>query len=145
MSQPPTIYKPGKLNYLWNYLGSSLKSFAAALSPYLGGDNGVKRYKALLTQTGIDPPVADVLENTLGEDVIWQYGFQGNYFAIFNIITFNQSKTVTNCSQSDGNNSGVTAIYIQPPNTIRIATYDYGGFNINEVLYYTLVEIEVYP
>ena len=26
------------LNYVWNYLGSSLKAFAAALSPYVGGD-----------------------------------------------------------------------------------------------------------
>ena len=37
MAQPPTIYKPGRLNSVWNYLGSSLKSFANALSPYIGG------------------------------------------------------------------------------------------------------------
>lgn len=35
MAQPPTIYKPGKLNYVWNYLNRTLKDFANALSPYL--------------------------------------------------------------------------------------------------------------
>ena len=37
MAQPPTIYKSGKLNYVWNYLGKSLKDFAAMLSPYMTG------------------------------------------------------------------------------------------------------------
>ena len=37
MSQPSTIYKPGKLNYVWNYLGKTLKDFATALFPYLLG------------------------------------------------------------------------------------------------------------
>jgi len=37
MAQPPTIYKPGKLNYVWNYLGKTLKEFAAVLSTYLLG------------------------------------------------------------------------------------------------------------
>ena len=37
MAQPSTIYKPGKLNYVWNYLGKTLKDFAAALSTYLLG------------------------------------------------------------------------------------------------------------
>ncbi len=37
MAQPPTIYKSGKLNYVWNYLGKSLKDFAAILSPYMTG------------------------------------------------------------------------------------------------------------
>ena len=35
MAQPPVIYKPGRLNNLWNYLGSSLKSFAQVFKPYL--------------------------------------------------------------------------------------------------------------
>ena len=35
MAQPSTTYKSGRLNYVWNYLGKTLKDFAAALSPYL--------------------------------------------------------------------------------------------------------------
>lgn len=41
MAQPPKIYKPGRLNYVWNYLGKTLKEFAAALSPYLSGGGTV--------------------------------------------------------------------------------------------------------
>jgi hypothetical protein len=41
MAQPSTIYKSGKLNYVWNYLGKTLKDFAAALSPYLSGGGTV--------------------------------------------------------------------------------------------------------
>ena len=40
MAQPSTIYKSGKLNYVWNYLGKTLKDFAAALSPYLSSGGG---------------------------------------------------------------------------------------------------------
>ena len=32
---------------------------------------GIKVYTALLTQTGTDAPVATVLENTLGGEVVW--------------------------------------------------------------------------
>lgn len=40
MAQPPTIYKSGKLNYVWNYLGKTLKDFATVLAPYLPGGGG---------------------------------------------------------------------------------------------------------
>ena len=41
---------------------------------------GVKVYRALLTQTGTDAPVATVIENTLGGDVVWTRGLTGIYF-----------------------------------------------------------------
>jgi len=41
--------------------------------------NGVKVYRALLTQTGTDAPVATVLENTLGGDVVWTRDTVGIY------------------------------------------------------------------
>lgn len=44
-------------------------------------DNGVKVYRALLTQTGTDAPTATVLENTLGGTVVWTYNSPGNYTA----------------------------------------------------------------
>ena len=40
---------------------------------------GVKVYRALLTQTGTDAPVATVLENTLGGTVVWTRGSLGVY------------------------------------------------------------------
>ena len=41
--------------------------------------NGVKTYKALLTQTGTDAPVATVLQNTLGGTVVWTRNGVGSY------------------------------------------------------------------
>ncbi len=40
---------------------------------------GVKVYRALLTQTGTDAPVATVLENTLGGTVVWTRDDTGLY------------------------------------------------------------------
>lgn len=81
MPQPPVIYKPGRLNYLWNYLGKSLKDFAAALSPYLTGATSYKVYSALVTQVGSSDPTVIVLENTLDATVDWYRQAQGIYYA----------------------------------------------------------------
>ena len=43
--------------------------------------NGAKVYRALLTQTGTDDPVATVLENTLGGEVVWARTSTGIYKA----------------------------------------------------------------
>lgn len=42
-------------------------------------DNGAKVYKALLTQNGTNAPVATVLENTLGGEVVWSRTDVGSY------------------------------------------------------------------
>jgi hypothetical protein len=81
MAQPPTIYKPGKLNYVWNYLSSTLDNFKAKLLGY-------RTYKAMLTQTGTDAPVAVVLENTLKLTVTYQYDSAGIYYALVNTPLF---------------------------------------------------------
>ena len=44
-----------------------------------------KVYKALLTQSGTDDPVAVVLQNTLGGDVIWQRDNIGIYTGLLPI------------------------------------------------------------
>ena len=40
-----------------------------------------KVYTALLSQLGTDAPVATVLENTLGGDIVWSYVSEGTYSA----------------------------------------------------------------
>jgi len=82
MAQPSTIYKPGKLNYVWNYLSSTLDAFKAKLLGY-------KSYKAFLTQTGTDAPVASVVENTLGLSLTYEYDSVGTYFIYSNNLIFN--------------------------------------------------------
>jgi len=53
-------------------------------------------YTALLTQSGTNAPVATVLENTLGGEVVWSY--DGDGYSIATIFTENpiliQNKTV---------------------------------------------------
>jgi hypothetical protein len=44
-----------------------------------GTINGVKVYRALLTQSGTDAPVATVLENSLGGVPVWSYIATGSY------------------------------------------------------------------
>lgn len=50
-------------------LGNNLEDIV----DYIDQQDGVvpKRYRALLTQTGTDAPVATVLENTLGGTLVW--------------------------------------------------------------------------
>ena len=45
------------------------------------GTQGIKRYLALLTQTGTDTPVATVLENSLGGTLVWTRSGVGTYDA----------------------------------------------------------------
>lgn len=46
-----------------------------------GDSSGVKRYVALLTQSGTDAPVATVMENSLGGELVWSYSAAGIYIA----------------------------------------------------------------
>ena len=39
---PPNQTTPKSGNYVWNWLGSSIKKFAQALSPYISGGSGDK-------------------------------------------------------------------------------------------------------
>ena len=82
---PPntTTPKSGSGNYLWNWLGSSLKKFGAALSPFIDIPQPAPIYRAkaynfspLLTiQTNVNI-------NTVGT-VTWTYTDQGEYEVSF--------------------------------------------------------------
>ena len=59
-----------------------------------GTTNGVKVYRALLTQTSDNAPVATVLEHTLGVTVSYTYESTGNFTAVPSAPTFDPAKTV---------------------------------------------------
>jgi hypothetical protein len=66
------------------YGGLSADTFSAT-TLYVDGSQITKPYKvytALLNQTGTDAPIATVLENTLGGEVIWSRVGVGIYSAI---------------------------------------------------------------
>ena len=136
MAQPSTIYKPGKLNYVWNYIGTTLKEFKAKLLGY-------RTYTAIISQSGTSDPVAIVLENNLGQDIVWTRLNTGFYKGSSTGL-FTNSKTTINSSQTDDNNLGITATYYTNLNDVYIVTYDYTGAPLDGVLAKSFVEIRVY-
>ena len=59
------------------------------------GGSSYKVYTALLSQTGTNPPVATVLENTLDADITYQYSAPGAYAIVTPNNTFIPNKTYT--------------------------------------------------
>lgn len=148
---PPNQTTPKSGNYLWNWLGSPLKKFAAALSPYMGGgDVGYKKYVALLRQTGIDPPVATVLENTIGGNPTWSRLNDGEYNLTFD-SPFDLDKTF--CSATLSYNQDAYFTYIDvidaiPFNIIEFWTYNQStSVDMNSGIFDVgaFIEIRVYP
>ena len=67
------------------------------------GVSGVsyKKYVALLTQVGSNPPTAVILENTLGGIPVWTYSTNGTYIATLS-GAFTSNKTALIISSIEG-------------------------------------------
>lgn len=61
-----------------------------------------KVYTALLTQSGTDAPVATVLDNTLGSDVIFTRSSIGTYYVINSAGAWDMTKTLFLATSSTG-------------------------------------------
>lgn len=81
MAQPPKIYIPGPLKYMWNYLSWKVADFKVYLQGY-------RCYKASLSQTGGDPPVATILENSLGINIDYIRAGGGTYIGMISESLF---------------------------------------------------------
>lgn len=103
-----------------------------------------KVYTALLTQTGTDAPVATVLENTLGGDIVWSYKQTGLY-TITSDSKFIQNKLYVSCGQvfDSLSRAGFALEESSFPNTLDIYCKDYPDEFVDSVLYCN-VEIRVY-
>ena len=102
-----------------------------------------KVYTALLTQSGTNAPVATVLENTLGGNVVWSRGGKGYYIATSSGL-FTIDKTGVFIEPSS--NLAITGYFqVQDKtiNTVEITTADKIGTADNG-LYKTSIEIRVY-
>jgi len=117
--------------------------------------NGVKVYRALLTQTGTDNPVATVLENTLGDIPTFGYNQTGSFtisssdMATGKTFIFIGGKTGT---VEDPINIYNIAATLQDTGTATIVTgvtsSDMGTVSVavsNGVLNLTPIQILVYP
>ena len=122
----------------------------------VGGSGGssdsrpYKVYTALLTQSGTDAPVATVLENTLGGDVVWSYNSIGIYHAT-SIGSFTENKTIlpnTYTASVDGAISSTFDFFNLDENIVSIRTSDIMGTNQDDLINFNgedfLFEIRVY-
>ena len=77
-------------NYVWNYTNATIAAFKARLFGY-------RTYKAFLTQSGTNPPVANVVENGLGFSVEFDYIDPGFYICyLINSNVFSSPTTGVN-------------------------------------------------
>ena len=124
----------------WMDLPFRLKAIFSKL-PSSGGDSRpYKVYTALLNQTGTAAPVATVLENTLGEDVVWTYNSEGNYSTTISYQTIPVS-FLTN------NNINIIAFCINEFSTVSVLTtysINFPDENADGQLIDTPIEIRVY-
>jgi hypothetical protein len=106
-----------------------------------GGAAPYKVYTALLSQSGTDAPVATVLENTLGGDIVWSRSQAGVYLGTLDgafpiektfVIITNTGGQEANCYVNDNN-----------VNYVGIATSEGADFTDN-LLFKTPIEIRVY-
>ncbi len=99
----------------------------------------VKVYRALLTQSGTDAPVATVLENSLGGVPVWSYESGGSYRLTL-ALAFPTDKTsilMNTFSNASGTNS--VNYYLGTGSYVEISSGD------DDALVNNAIEILVYP
>jgi len=109
-----------------------------------GGGSSYLVYTALLNQTGTDDPVATVLQNTIGS-IVWTRSGQGVYEATLS-GAFPLAKTYL---AAYANVNALSIVFNnteddEPANVLQLITRS-SGFPADEFLYYTPIEIRVYP
>jgi hypothetical protein len=108
------------------------------------------RYKALLTQTGTDAPVATVLENSLGATISFTYIDAGTYKIVSSSPILLDAKTIV--VQGAGNTTALASLWVYRDTDSEwfLEAYDLGniggGFNLaNDIMTNQYILIEVYP
>lgn len=127
-------------NYVRTYIyGPTNISVAAAAST-------TKVYRALLTQTGTDAPVATVLENSLGGTLVWTRADIGNYIATLSGV-FLSNKTF--CRGYFSTESGGDSLHLFPLSRVDNDSVTLISVNVDTsadgLMSNIPVEILVYP
>lgn len=107
-----------------------------------------KVYSALLTQSGINPPVANVLENTIG-DITYSYVDEGKYQIICTTPSFTQFKTMVQLQlwEADTETPRTGIVYWGDEYTLNLINAEPNGAPINNIgsgTFLTSIEIRVY-
>ena len=107
-----------------------------------GDSRPYKVYTALLTQSGTDAPVATVLENTLGGDIVWSRYNTGEFFADTTGNLFTSNKTFTTVTNRDI--TTLQFISVQSENQIYLEQVLSETLNYTDFMNIVPVEIRVY-
>lgn len=127
-----------KINSLtWYDLINKLKDILKGLIPQ---EPKYKVYTALLTQTGTNAPVATVLENTLGGDLVWSREDVGIYTGTLN-EAFIENKTGVLLNSVDA--TGTYESYVESVNNVKIITIS-AETNEDDYLNNSFFEIKIY-
>lgn len=115
-----------------------------AIEALENGGQPYKVYRALLTQTGSEDPTAVILENTLGESVIWKRSTTGGYTAE-KTSGFDTTKTFYNTNGFASTNVQLFSFVNTFNNKLVINIRDIiGNLPIDDQLSNTPIEILVY-
>ena len=98
-----------------------------------------KVYTALLTQSGMDAPVATVLENTIGE-IVWRRVNEGQYECELTDAFIEDKTGILTTATFDG----YVEAYWNNVNTCQVITFNTSGVYTDGYLYKQLIEIRVY-
>lgn len=138
-----------KLEYTWSYISKSLDNFKAALLGY-------RTYKAFIKQVENQSPTVDVLENSLGIQITYEYVSTGYCIGTINKPLFNDATTgiygenaEVTITPSSGFNGNIPATMGAQPiffNVIQLTTYSNGGPSDGfiGVTFSSVLEIKIY-
>ena len=107
-----------------------------------GGAAPYKVYTALLTQSGTDAPIATVLENTLGGDIVWSRNSVGNYTATL-LGAFIDNKTTIQIIANRGKGHTATSS-VNDVDSVFLGMANAVNSLADDILENTPIEIRVY-
>jgi hypothetical protein len=111
------------------------------------GARPYKCYTALLTQTTTDAPVATVLENTLGDEVVWTRASTGAYEGTITgrLIEGKTIAVILNSTMTTDSDADKMLFYRASVDAVGLITYsDSFSTPADAVLSDTPIEIRVY-
>lgn len=115
---------------------------------------GYLEYVALLSQSGTAAPVATVLANTLGGEVVWTRQFQGTYTGVLAGVFTSKTICFVGCIQAQEGELTYSVINLPNVNEVFLVTHDVfltdangpiGVTATDGMLNSTPIDIRVYP
>ena len=100
---------------------------------------GYTAYTALLTQTGVNPPVATILKNDIGATITWTRTAFGEFTATASSAVFTAAKTIVFLNNGSGALNNHSVRWSNPSTTTVFIDAGQDGFLTN-----ASIEIRIY-